>query len=92
MSVDPNKNPLAQAEAIFRRLLARGKPVTFEDASRSVVTLEGFDRRSFGSIPLRMMKAGEIIEAGFSRGRSSKCNKAIKRLWIAAPGINGGAK
>lgn len=76
-------NPTAAVEAAFRRLLAKGKPVAVEDAARDVSTPEGFDRRAFGSIPLQMLRDGEIVEAGFRRGVSKSCNQAPKRLWVA---------
>ena len=67
----------------FRGLLATGKPVAIEDAAKSVVFPEGFDKRALGSIPLAMLRDGEIVEAGFRRGASSRCNQAVKRLWVA---------
>ena len=70
-------------EIQFRHLLSTGKSVAIEDAARSVVLPEGMDKRAFGGIPRAMAKAGEIVEAGFRRGTSSRCNKAVKRLWVA---------
>lgn len=70
-------------EIKFRHLLSTGKPVAIEDAAKSVVMPEGFDKRALGGIPRAMAKSGEIVEAGFRRGTSSRCNKAIKRLWVA---------
>ncbi len=67
----------------FRSLLATGKPVAVEDATKSVVFPDGFDKRALGSIPLAMLRDGEIVEAGFRRGTSSRCNQAVKRLWVA---------
>jgi hypothetical protein len=77
---------MAQAEAIFRKMLSKGFPVAFEDAARCVETPEGIDRRCFGSIPLRMKKDGEIVEAGFRSSKSGKHNSGIKRLWKLAEG------
>ena len=77
-------NPVAQCEALFRRMLAKGKPVALEDASSSVRTPEGFDRRQFGCIPRTMAKSGEIVEAGFRQSRSAKCHRSTKRLWVLA--------
>lgn len=77
-------NPLTKCEAIFRRLLANGKPTALEDASSCVRTPEGFDRRQFGCIPLRMSKAGLIVEAGFRHSKSAKCHRSINRLWVLA--------
>jgi hypothetical protein len=76
------KDPIAQAAAIFKRMLAKGRPAAFEDAAKCVTTPDGFDRRSFGHIPAGMAKRGEIVEAGYRRSVSSKHNAAIKRLWI----------
>jgi hypothetical protein len=70
-------------EIKFRHLLSTGKTVAIEDAAKSVVLPEGFDKRAFGGIPRAMAKAGEIVEAGYRRGTSSRCNKAVKRLWVA---------
>ena len=84
MSMKPSPNPMAQAEAIFRRLLAKGKPVAMEDALRLVVTPVGFDRRAFGSIPLRMHKQGEIVRAGYRDSKTGKHHSGIKRLWVLA--------
>lgn len=72
---------MAQAEAIFRRMLATGKPVAFEDAAKAVKTPEGVDRRCFGSIPARLRRDGLIVEAGYRLSNSAKHNFAIKRLW-----------
>lgn len=76
-------NPLIAIATNFRRLLAKGKPVAVEDAARDVTVPDGFDRRSFGCIPLQMLRDGEIVEAGFRRGISKSCNQAPKRLWVA---------
>jgi hypothetical protein len=70
-------------EIQFRHLLSTGKSVAIEDAAKSVVLPEGFDKRAFGGIPRAMAKAGEIVEAGYRRGVSSRCNMAVKRLWVA---------
>lgn len=70
-------------EIQFRHLLSTGKSVAIEDATKSVVMPEGFDKRAFGGIPRAMAKSGEIVEAGYRRGTSSRCNKAVKRLWVA---------
>jgi hypothetical protein len=85
-------NYKAQAEAIFRRMLAKGKPVAFEDAARCVKTPEGVDRRCFGSIPARLSKDGVIVEAGYRRSNVGRAHKAPKRLWMLAETIQGGAK
>jgi len=77
-------NHIAQAAAIFKQMLATGKPVAFEDAAKGVPTPEGFDRRAFGLIPRGMVKRGEIVEAGYRRSNSSKHNCGIKRLWVLA--------
>lgn len=82
-------NPLAECKAIFLRLLQSGKPIALEDASRLVVTPEGFDRRAFGQIPRELAKAGLIVEAGYRRSETSRANCAIKRLWVLAK-VNGG--
>lgn len=84
MSAKPAKNPMAQAEAIFRRLLAKGNPVAFEEAARAVVTADDVDRRCFGHIPARMHRNGEIVPAGFRESKTGKHNHAIKRLWVLA--------
>jgi hypothetical protein len=76
------KDPIAQAAAIFKRMLAKGRPVAFEDVAKCVITPDGFDRRAFGHIPAGMAKRGEIVEAGYRRSNSSRHNSAIKRLWI----------
>lgn len=83
-------NHLAQAEAIFRRMLAKGKPVAFEDAARCVVTPEGFDRRCFGSIPVRLRRDGLIVEAGFRRSVVGRAHQSPKRLWTLADAVKGG--
>jgi hypothetical protein len=75
---------MAQAEAIFRRMLATGKPVAFEDAAKAVETDEDVDRRCFGSIPARLRRDGLIVEAGYRLSNSAKHNYAIKRLWRLA--------
>lgn len=77
-------NYMAQAEAIFRRMLAKGKPIAFEDAARCVITPKGVDRRCFGSIPARMRSDGEIVEAGYRRSVVGRAHQAPKRLWILA--------
>ncbi len=82
---------MAQAEAIFRRMLATGKPIAFEDAARCVKTPEGIDRRAFGHIPARLRRDGLIVEAGFRLSKSAKHNCAIKRLWVLAA-VKGGAQ
>jgi hypothetical protein len=84
-------NPIAQAAAVFKRLLAKGRPVAFEEAAKCVVTPEGFDRRAFGHIPAGMARRGEIAEAGFRRSNSAKHNAGIKRLWVLVD-PKGGAK
>ena len=84
-------NYMAQAEAIFRRMLATGRPVAVEDATRVVVTPEGVDRRCFGAIPSRLRRDGVIVEAGVRRSNSAKHNCGIKRLWILAD-AQGGAQ
>lgn len=76
-------SPIIRVEIQFRHLLSTGKPVAIEDATKSVVMPEGFDKRAFGGIARAMAKSGEIVEAGFRRGTSSRCNKAVKRLWVA---------
>jgi len=83
-------NYMAQAEAVFRRMLGNGKPVAFEDAARCVRTPKGVDRRCFGSIPARMRGDGEIVEAGFRLSESAKHNSAIKRLWVLSGSAKGG--
>lgn len=77
-------NYMAQAEAIFRRMLATGRPVAMEDATRCVVTPEGVDRRCFGAIPARLRREGVVVEAGVRRSNSAKHNRGIKRLWVLA--------
>jgi len=84
-------NPIAQAAAIFKRLLAKGRPVAFEEAAKGVVTPEGFDRRAFGHIPAGMARRGEIVEAGFRRSAVSRAHSSPKRLWVLAD-PKGGAK
>ncbi len=83
---------MAQAEAIFRRMLAKGGAVAFEDAAKNVKTPEGVDRRCFGSIPARMHRDGVIVETGYRQSISAKHNHAIKRLWRLADSVKGGAK
>lgn len=75
-------NPLQCVAVNFRRLLATGKPVALEDAATSVSTPEGFDRRVFGSVVRAMQRDGEIVEAGYRRATSSRCNSGMKRLWV----------
>ena len=70
-------------ERKFRQLLATGKPIAVEDAAQGVSIPESFDRRAFGAIARRMLSDGEIVEAGFRRGVTSRCNQAVKRLWKA---------
>lgn len=79
-----NTNPLVLLEARFRRLLSTGKPVALEDAAKNVTTPDGFDRRVFGCIVRAMQRDGEIVEAGYRRATSSRCNAGIKRLWVLA--------
>jgi hypothetical protein len=90
MSDSPNY--MAQAEAIFRRMLSGGKPIAFEDAARCVATPESVDRRCFGSIPVRLRRDGLIVEAGFRRSQVGKAHKAPKRLWVLADAVKGGAQ
>jgi hypothetical protein len=85
-------NHIAQAAAIFRRMLAKGEPVAFEDAAKCVKTPEGFDRRAFGHIPAGMAKRGEIVEAGFRRSVVSRAHQSPKRLWVLADASQGGMK
>jgi len=85
-------NYLAQAEAIFRRMLSRGRPVAFEDAARAVATPDGVDRRCFGSIPARLRRDGLICPAGFKLSEIARHNHGIKRLWILADAVKGGAQ
>jgi len=75
--------PILLVEIQFRNLLTTGKPVAVEEATKGVLFPEGFDRRALGGIPRAMVKAGEIVEHSFRRGTSSRCNQAVKRLWIA---------
>lgn len=89
MSIQPSKNPMAQAEAIFRRMLAKGEPVALEDALRIVVTPDGFDRRAFGSIPLRMQRDEEIVRAGFRDSKTAKHHGGTKKLWVLADSPRG---
>ena len=84
--------PIAQAAAIFKRMLSKGKPVAFEDAAKCVTTPEGFDRRAFGHIAAGMAKRGEIIEAGFRRSVVSRSHQSPKRLWVLADKSKGGAQ
>lgn len=79
-----SKNYMAQAEAIFRRMLSKGKPVAFEDAAQAVATPQGVDRRCFGNIPARMHRDGVIVPAGFRESKLGKHNHGIKRLWVLA--------
>jgi len=85
-------NPLPQVEANFRRLLAAGKPVAIEDAAQGVPRPEGFDPRAFGAIPRKMVRDGEIVEAGFRQGKTGRCNQAVKRLWLTADALPDDAK
>ncbi|WP_461509052.1 hypothetical protein [Rhodopirellula baltica] len=82
---------IAQAEAIFRRMLKSGKPVAFEDAARLVETDDDFDRRAFGHIPAKMHRDGEIVPAGYRESVTSTHHAGIKRLWVLAPSIEKGA-
>lgn len=82
-------NYVAQAEAVFRRMLSKGGCVAFEDALRAVISPEGFDRRCFGHIPARMKRNGEIVEAGFRVSESPGHNSGIKRLWKLADATGG---
>jgi hypothetical protein len=85
-------NPLASVEANFRRLLATGQPVALEDAAEGIDTPEGFDRRAFGSIPHKMQRDGEILEPGYRRAASSRCNSGMKRLWVLATAREGNSR
>ena len=84
-----SKSYMAQAEAIFRRMLAKGEPVALEDALRIVVTPDGFDRRAFGSIPARMRREDEIVRAGFRESKTGKHHSGTKRLWVLADSPRG---
>ncbi len=77
-------DPLLLLELSFRRLLATGKPTALEDAAQGITTPDGFDRRAFGCIPQKMQRDGEIVEAGYRRASSSRCNSGMKRLWVLA--------
>lgn len=74
-------------ERKFRQLLATGQSVAMEDAARAVSIPEGFDCRALGTITLRLLRDGEIVEAGFRRGVTSRCNQAVKRLWKATDAL-----
>lgn len=76
-------SPILETEIAFRKLLATGRQIAFEDATRNINYPNGFDKRSLGCIPQSMQRGGEIAEAGFRRGQSSSCNQAPKRLWVA---------
>lgn len=76
-------SPELQTSREFLRLLAKGKPVAMEDATRRVSYPAGYDKRSLGGIVRQMQLEGRIVEAGFRRAKSSTCNSGIKRLWIA---------
>ncbi len=77
-------NPIQCVAVNFRRLLATGKSVALEDAATNVWTPDGFDRRVFGCIVRAMQRDGEIVEAGYRRATSVRCNSGIKRLWVLA--------
>lgn len=83
-------NYLAQAEAIFRRMLSTGRAVAFEDAARAVATPEGVDRRCFGPLVDRLRRDGVIVEAGYRLSNSAKHHRGIKRLWRLADPVKGG--
>lgn len=77
-------DPLLSLEVVFRKLLATGKPVAIEDAGKIVETPEGYDRRSFGSVARKLLRNGEIVEHGYRRATSSRCNSGMTRLWVLA--------
>lgn len=81
----------AQASAIFRALLRKGKPVAFEDAIKPIKTDDWFDRRGFGWIPLAMRRDGEIEHAGFRESVNARHHCGVKRLWILTTANEKGA-
>jgi hypothetical protein len=86
-----SQRAIAQAAAIFRRMLKTGKPVAFEDAARCVKTFDGFDRRGFGWIPAAMHRDGEIVPVGFRESETASHHNGIKRLWLLASANTKGA-
>ena len=93
MSMDNKHQWFAQASAIFRSMLRKGKPVAFEDAITPIKTDDWFDRRGFGWIPLAMHRDGEIEPAGFRESVNARHHSGVKRLWIlASPNEKGAAQ
>jgi hypothetical protein len=86
-----SRRAIAQAAAIFRRMLKTGKPVAFEDAARCVKTFDGFDRRGFGWIPAAMHRDGEIVPVGFRESVNARHHCGVKRLWVSATAKKKGA-
>lgn len=75
---------LAQIEAIFRRMLAAGKPVAIEDARRRVPVPDWFNPSCLGGIVRRMKDAGEIVLHSYRRSDVASRHAGIARLWVLA--------
>ncbi len=71
----------AKASRNFRRLLATGKPVAFEDALHDVVTPDDCDRRGLSSVVTELKDAGVIEFAGYRISKKRSHHSATKRLW-----------
>jgi len=88
MRSDDKQQWFAQASAIFRAMLRKGKPVAFEDAIKPVKTDDWFDRRGFGWIPQVMHRDGEIEPAGFRESVNAWHHSGVKRLWVLTSATN----
>jgi hypothetical protein len=91
MRSDDKQQWFAQASAIFRAMLRKGKPVAFEDAIKPIKTDDWFDRRGFGWIPSAMHRDGEIEPAGYRESVYARHHCGVKRLWILATANKKGA-
>ena len=69
----------------FRRLLASGRQVAFEEAFKGVDIPSEIDRRCYGSIPTQLAKDGEIRHCGFRESQNPMHHNGIKRLWEKGP-------
>ncbi|MCA9213793.1 MAG: hypothetical protein KDB27_12050 [Planctomycetales bacterium] len=69
----------------FRRRLATGQPVAFEEAFDGVDIPPGIDRRCYGTIPTQLARNGEIQQFGFRVSQNPLHHNGIKRLWERGP-------
>lgn len=84
MTPESKAATLARVAAIFRRMLATGKPVAIEDARWGVDMPEGFNPSCLGWIARQMQDAGEIVLYDYRRSVVGSRHSAPTRLWVLA--------